>query len=97
MTALFGAIAERRALKGVHMASAGVSYQGTREMTIDELLLENRVVFLIGEINQSSAARLIMQMFYLENLKKGQEIHFYINLPAALWTTRSPSTTPCGS
>ena len=63
------------------MASAGVSYQRTREMTIDELLLENRVVFLIGEINQSSAARLIMQMFYLENLKRGQEIHFYINSP----------------
>ncbi len=63
------------------MASAGVTYQRTREMTIDELLLENRVVFLIGEISQGSAARLIMQMFYLENLKRGQEIHFYINSP----------------
>jgi ATP-dependent Clp protease, protease subunit len=64
------------------MASASaVSYQRTREMTIDELLLENRVVFLIGEINQASAARLMMQMFYLENLKRGQEIHFYINSP----------------
>ena len=63
------------------MPAAGVTYQRTREMTIDELLLENRVVFLIGEINQGSAARLIMQMFYLENLKKGQEIHFYINSP----------------
>ncbi len=63
------------------MAAAGVSYQRTREMTIDELLLENRVVFLIGEVNQASAARLIMQMFYLENLKRGQEIHFYINSP----------------
>lgn len=50
-------------------------------MTIDELLLENRVVFLIGEINQSSAARLMMQMLYLENQKKGQDIHFYINSP----------------
>lgn len=58
-----------------------VSYQRTREMTIDELLLENRVVFLIGEINQSSAARLMMQMLYLENQKKGQDIHFYINSP----------------
>ena len=63
------------------MPAAGVTYQRTREMTIDELLLENRVVFLIGEINQASAARLIMQMFYLENLKRGQEIHFYINSP----------------
>ena len=63
------------------MPAAGVSYQRTREMTIDELLLENRVVFLIGEINQGSAARLIMQMFYLENLKRAQDIHFYINSP----------------
>ncbi len=58
-----------------------VSYQRTREMTIDELLLENRVVFLVGEINQASAARLMMQMLYLENQKKGQDIHFYINSP----------------
>ena len=60
---------------------AAVNYQRTREMTIDELLLENRVVFLIGEINYSSAARVIMQMLYLENQKRGQEINFYINSP----------------
>jgi len=53
-------------------------------MTIDELLLENRVVFLFGEINHASAARLIMQMLYLENLKKGQDIHFYINSPGGV-------------
>ena len=63
------------------MPAAGVSYQRTREMTIDELLLENRIVFLIGEINFSSAARVMMQMLYLENLKRGQDIHFYINSP----------------
>ena len=60
---------------------ASVQYQRTREMSIDELLLENRVVFLIGEINYSSAARIIMQMLYLENQKKGQDINFYINSP----------------
>ncbi len=58
-----------------------INYQRTREMTIDELLLENRVVFLIGEINQASAARVVMQMLYLENQKKGQDINFYINSP----------------
>lgn len=58
-----------------------ISYQRTREMTIDELLLENRVVFLFGEINQASAARVMMQMLYLENQKKGQDINFYINSP----------------
>lgn len=61
-----------------------VNYQRTREMTIDELLLENRVVFLFGEINHASAARLIMQMLYLENQKKGQDIHFYINSPGGV-------------
>jgi ATP-dependent Clp protease protease subunit len=63
------------------MASANVTYQRTREMTIDELLLENRIVFLVGEINHASAARVMMQMLYLENQKRGQEINFYINSP----------------
>ncbi|MSR33347.1 MAG: ATP-dependent Clp protease proteolytic subunit [Phycisphaerales bacterium] len=57
------------------------SYQRTREMTIDELLLENRVVFLIGEIGPSSAARVMMQMLYLDSQKRGQDINFYINTP----------------
>jgi len=50
-------------------------------MTIDELLLENRIVFLIGEINQASAARVMMQMLYLDNQKRGQDISLYINSP----------------
>ena len=58
-----------------------VQYQRTREMTLEELLLENRVVFLVGEIHAGSAARVIMQMLYLENQKKGQDINFYINSP----------------
>lgn len=63
------------------MSAMSVNYQRTREMTIDELMLENRVVFLIGEINQASAARVMMQMLYLDNQKKGQDINFYINSP----------------
>ena len=63
------------------MPAANVTYQRTREMTIDELLLENRVVFLIGEINHASAARVMMQMLYLENTKRNQDISFYINSP----------------
>lgn len=63
------------------MPVANVTYQRTREMTIDELLLENRIVFLVGEINHASAARVMMQMLYLENQKRGQEINFYVNSP----------------
>lgn len=92
--------------RGIPMPAASVQYQRTREMTIDELLLENRVVFLIGEINQGSAARVMMQMLYLENQKRGQEINFYINSPGgavddtlALYDTMrfmsSPVSTYC--
>ena len=60
---------------------AAVQYQRTREMTIDELMLENRVVFLVGDINQATSARVMMQMLYLEDQKRGQDINFYINSP----------------
>lgn len=58
-----------------------LSYQRTREMTLDELMLENRVIFLIGEVNQASSARVMMQMLYLEDQKQGQQINLYINSP----------------
>ena len=82
-------------------AASSVSYQRTREMSIDELLLENRIVFLIGEINHASAARVMMQMLYLENQKRGTEINFYINSPGgavddtlALYDTMQFLTSP---
>jgi len=58
-----------------------VQYQRTREMTIDELLLENRVVFLVGEITHLTSARVMMQMLYLEDQGRGQDINLYINSP----------------
>jgi ATP-dependent Clp protease protease subunit len=58
-----------------------IDYRRTREMTIDEILLENRVIFLVGDINHVSAARVMMQMLYLEDQKRGQEINLYINSP----------------
>jgi ATP-dependent Clp protease protease subunit len=58
---------------------AGPPMQRYREMTIDELLLENRIVFLVGEINYASATRVIMSMLYLQNQKKGIDINLYIN------------------
>ncbi|MFG0330662.1 MAG: ClpP family protease [Phycisphaerales bacterium] len=70
---------ERAGSAAPPILNQGVHYQRTREMTIDELLLENRVVFLIGEINYASASRVMMQMLYLENQKKGQDINLYIN------------------
>jgi len=52
-----------------------------REMTIDEMLLENRVIFLIGEIHHGSAMGVVMRLLHLQNQKPGQDIHLYINSP----------------
>jgi len=50
-------------------------------MSLDDMLLENRIIFLIGEINYARATEVIMKMLYLDNLKKGREISLYINSP----------------
>src|SRR5437016_829601 len=52
-----------------------------REMTLEEMLLENRVIFLVGEINHISAARTYMQMLYLQSVKRDSDINLYINSP----------------
>ena len=56
-------------------------YQRTREMTLDDLLLENRIVFMIGEISYRMATEVIMKLLYLDNLKRGVEISLYFNSP----------------
>jgi len=56
-------------------------YQRYRQMSLDDMLLENRIVFLIGDINYARAAEVIMKLLYLDNMKKGREISLYINSP----------------
>ena len=71
-------------IAGSHMPTqpmAMSNYQRTKEMSLDELMLESRVIFLVGEINQDTSARIMMQMLYLEDQKKGQQINLYINSP----------------
>jgi len=64
-----------------HSQYGGGQYQRYRQMSLDDMLLENRIVFLIGEINYARAAEVIMKMLYLDNLKRGREISLYINSP----------------
>ncbi|MFB0553996.1 MAG: ClpP family protease [Phycisphaerae bacterium] len=56
-------------------------YQRYRQMSLDDMLLENRIVFLIGAISYERAAEVIMKMLYLDNLKRNTEISLYINSP----------------
>ena len=64
--------------------AAGPGMNRYREMTLEEMLLENRVIFLVGEINHITASRVIMQMLYLHSIKKTDDINFYINSPGGV-------------
>jgi ATP-dependent Clp protease, protease subunit len=70
-----------RALDAVDVQAQYPAYQRTREMTLDDMLLENRIIFMIGAISYGLASEVIMKMLYLDNLKRGQEISLYINSP----------------
>ena len=59
-------------------------YQRTREMSIEDLLLENRIIFLAGPITERSASVVIMRMLYLQSIKRDQVINLYINSPGGL-------------
>src|SRR5437773_4906098 len=64
---------------GMPAAPSPAGYMRYREMTIDEMLLENRVVFMVGEINHVSASNCIMRLLYLQSVKRDQDINLYIN------------------
>jgi ATP-dependent Clp protease protease subunit len=75
---------ERKILKHLEVYDqygSGGQYQRYRQMSLDDMLLENRIVFLIGEISYARAAEVIMKMLYLDNLKRDSEISLYVNSP----------------
>jgi len=59
-------------------------YQRTREMSIEDMLLENRIIFLAGPISERTASIVIMRLLYLQSIKKDQPINLYVNSPGGL-------------
>ena len=56
-------------------------YQRQRSMTLGDLLLENRIIFLQGAIMTENANELVMKLLYLQSENRRKDIHFYINSP----------------
>jgi ATP-dependent Clp protease protease subunit len=67
------------------LAAAMRDYQRQRQMTLGDLLLENRVIFLQGEIHDGNANELVMKLLYLQS--ENRRIHFYINSPGGSVTS----------
>jgi len=57
------------------------TYQRQRQLTLGDLLLENRIVFLQGEIYTGNANEVVMKLLYLQSENRRKDIHFYVNSP----------------
>ncbi|NGZ07436.1 MAG: ATP-dependent Clp endopeptidase proteolytic subunit ClpP [Magnetococcales bacterium] len=60
--------------------------RGERAYDIYSRLLKERVVFLVGPVNDHSANLVIAQLLFLESENPEKDIHFYINSPGGLVT-----------
>ncbi|MCD6378757.1 MAG: ATP-dependent Clp protease proteolytic subunit [Planctomycetes bacterium] len=60
---------------------AYTEYVRRREMTLEERLAEERIVFLWGEITPAIAGGLIMRLLELQAKANDRDIHLYINSP----------------
>ena len=80
--------------------------RGERAYDIYSRLLKERIIFLVGPVNDNVASVVTAQMLFLESEDPKKEIYFYINSPGGLVTAglgiydtmqyiKSPVSTLC--
>lgn len=62
-------------------SSAYRDYQRQRMLTLGDLLLENRIILLQGEIHDGNANEVVMKLLFLQSENRRKDIHFYLNSP----------------
>ena len=62
------------------------SGRGERAFDIYSRLLKERVVFLVGPVNDATANLVVAQLLFLEADNPDKDIHFYINTPGGAVT-----------
>lgn len=60
------------------------SGRGERAYDIYSRLLKERVVFLVGPVNETSANLIVAQFLFLESENSEKDIYFYINSPGGI-------------
>jgi len=63
------------------------SPRGERSYDIYSRLLEDRIIFITGEINDGIANTIVAQLIYLEGKDPSKEIYLYINSPGGSVTS----------
>ncbi len=79
-------------------------YQRQRQMTLGDLLLENRIILLQGPIHDGNANEIVMKLLYLQSENRRKDVHFYINSPGgsvsatlAIYDTMQILSCPVGT
>jgi ATP-dependent Clp protease, protease subunit len=57
------------------------SGRGERAYDIYSRLLKERVIFLVGPVNEATANLVVAQLLFLESENPEKDVHFYINSP----------------
>ena len=60
---------------------------GERSYDLYSRLLEDRIIFLSGEIDDAVANTVVAQLIYLEGKEPGKDINLYINSPGGVITS----------
>lgn len=68
-------------MQNSQMVNQRRDYARQRQMGIGDLLLENRIVFLEGVINDGVANMIVMKLLFLQSESRTQDIHLYVNSP----------------
>jgi len=61
--------------------------RGERAYDIFSRLLKERIIFLVGPVNDAVASLACAQLLFLESENPNKDIHFYINSPGGLVTS----------
>lgn len=77
---------ETRAAGGLVPVVVEQSARGERAFDIYSRLLKERVIFLVGQVEDYMANLVIAQLLFLESENPDKDIHLYINSPGGLVT-----------
>src|ERR1700743_3274466 len=61
--------------------------RGERSYDIYSRLLKERIIFLIGGVNDAVSSLVCAQLLFLESENPNKDIHFYINSPGGIVTS----------
>lgn len=86
ISAQHGNFSEPRAAGGLVPVVIEQSARGERAFDIYSRLLKERVIFLVGQVEDYMANLVIAQLLFLESENPDKDIHLYINSPGGLVT-----------